>query len=319
MTVRSAFTREATALEVVAGHDLSGQVAVVTGGASGIGLETTRALLHAGARVTVVVRDPERAQQALAALGARPGQLGTGQLGTVALDLASFASVRSAAAQILATAPALKLLINNAGTMATPFGLTADGHETQFGTNHLGHFLFTALLMPALLAAAPARVVALSSIGHRRSDVHLDDPDYAARPYEKWEAYGQSKTANSLFAVGLTQRYARQGVTANAVHPGGIMTNLQRFLPQGEQVAMGWMDEQGNLNPAFKTPEQGAATSVWAAVGHELDGVGGLYLEDVREALAFDPASPFGGFMPYARDPQKAEALWTLSETLVGK
>ena len=314
MTVRSAFTREATALEVVAGHDLSGQVAVITGGASGIGLETTRALLHAGARVIVAVRDPERAQQVLAALGAWPGQLGT-----VALDLASFASVRSAAAQILATAPALKLLINNAGTMATPFGLTADGHETQFGTNHLGHFLFTTLLMPALLAAAPARVVALSSIGHRRSDVHLDDPDYRVRPYEKWEAYGHSKTANSLFAVGLTQRYARQGVTANAVHPGGIMTNLQRFLPQEEQVAMGWMDEQGKLNPAFKTPEQGAATSVWAAVGHELDGVGGLYLEDVREALPIDPASPFGGSMPYARDPQKAEALWALSETLVGE
>ena len=314
MTVRSAFTREATALEVVAGHDLSGQVAVITGGASGIGLETTRALLHAGARVIVAVRDPERAQQVLAALGAWPGQLGT-----VALDLASFASVRSAAAQILATAPALKLLINNAGTMATPFGLTADGHETQFGTNHLGHFLFTTLLMPALLAAALARVVALSSIGHRRSDVHLDDPDYTARPYEKWEAYGHSKTANSLFAVGLTQRYARQGVTANAVHPGGIMTNLQRFLPQEEQVAMGWMDEQGKLNPAFKTPEQGAATSVWAAVGHELDGVGGLYLEDVREALPIDPASPFGGSMPYARDPQKAEALWALSETLVGE
>ncbi len=314
MSVTSAFTREATALEVVTGHDLSGQTAVITGGASGIGLETTRALLHAGARVLVAVRDPERAGEALAALGASPEQLST-----VRLDLASLASVRAAAAEVLSGTPRLKLLINNAGTMATPFGHTADGFETQFGTNHLGHFLFAQLLMPALLAAAPARVVSLSSIGHRRSDVHLDDPNYREREYEKWAAYGQSKTANSLFAVGLTQRYAAQGVTANAVHPGGIMTNLQRFLPREEQLAMGWIDEEGNLNPVFKTPEQGAATSIWAAVGDELEGVGGLYLEDVREALPFDPASPFGGYMPYARDAASAEALWTLSEELVGR
>ncbi|WP_407539244.1 oxidoreductase [Deinococcus radiomollis] len=313
MTVRSAFTRDATALEVIAGHDLSGQVAVITGGASGIGLETTRALLHAGARVLVVVRDPERAAEALATLEARPGQLDT-----VTLDLASLASVREAAAQVLAMTPKVHLLFNNAGTMATPFGHTEDGFETQFGTNHLGHFLFTTLLMPALLAAAPARVVVLTSSGHRRSDVHLDDPNFERRPYEKWSAYGQSKTANSLFAVELTRRYQEQGVTANAVHPGGIMTNLQRFLPREEQLAMGWMDEQGNLNPVFKTPEQGAATSVWAAVGSELEGVGGLFLEDVGESLPFDPALPFTGYMPYARDPQTAKALWTLSEELVG-
>jgi NAD(P)-dependent dehydrogenase (short-subunit alcohol dehydrogenase family) len=313
VTVHSAFTREATALEVIAGHDLSGSVAVITGGASGIGLETTRALLHAGARVLVAVRDPERAGEALAGLEARPGQLET-----VRLDLASLASVRAAAAQILASTPKLKLLINNAGTMATPLGQTEDGFETQSGTNHLGHFLFTTLLMPALIAAAPARVVALSSSGHRRSDVHLEDPNFRERAYEKWNAYGQSKTANSLFAVELTRRYQGQGVTANAVHPGGIMTNLQRFLPREEQLAMGWMDEQGNLNPAFKTPEQGAATSVWAAVGSELEGLGGLYLEDVGEALPFDPANPFTGYMPYARDPQTAQKLWTLSEELVG-
>ncbi len=311
MTVQSAFTREATALEVIAGHDLSGKVAVITGGASGIGLETTRALLHAGARVLVAVRDPERAAEALATLEAQPGQLDT-----VTLDLASLASVREAAAQVLSMTKEVHLLFNNAGTMATPFGHTTDGFETQFGTNHLGHFLFTTLLMPALIAAAPARVVVLTSSGHRRSDVHLDDPNFQHRPYEKWSAYGQSKTANSLFAVDLTRRYQEQGVTANAVHPGGIMTNLQRFLPREEQLAMGWMDEQGNLNPLFKTPEQGAATSVWAAVGSELEGVGGLFLEDVGESLPFDPALPFTGYMPYARDPQTAQALWTLSEDL---
>ncbi|WP_407571014.1 oxidoreductase [Deinococcus altitudinis] len=312
MTVRSTFSREATALEVIAGHDLSGKVAVITGGASGIGLETTRALLHAGARVLVAVRDPERAAEALTTLEARPGMLET-----VTLDLASLASVRAAAAQVLAMTPKVHLLFDNAGTMATPFGHTEGGFETQFGTNHLGHFLFTTLLMPALLNAAPARVVVLTSSGHRRSDVHLDDPNFERRPYEKWSAYGQSKTANSLFAVELTRRYAAQGVTANAVHPGGIMTNLQRFLPREEQLAMGWMDEQGNLNPLFKTPEQGAATSIWAAVGSELEGVGGLFLEDVGESLPFDPAQPFTGYMPYARDPQTAQALWTLSEELV--
>jgi len=236
----------------------------------------------------------------------------------VELDLASLEQVRASAANILERANRIHLLINNAGTMATPFGHTADGFETQFGTNHLGHFLLTALLMPALLAAAPARVVALSSIGHRRSDVHLDDLNYAQRPYDKWDAYGQSKTANALFAVGLTRRYSARGVTANAVHPGGILTNLQRFLPREEQIAMGWMDEQGNVNPGFKSPQQGAATSVWAAVGPELDGIGGLYLEDVREALPYDPATPFTGYMPYARDPERADALWSASERLVG-
>ena len=238
MSVTSTFTREATALEVISGHDLSGQTALITGGASGIGLETTRVLLSAGARVLVAVRDPARAQEALADLKAPAGQLET-----VQLDLASLSSVRQAAAHLLVSTPRLNLLINNAGTMATPFGHTADGFETQFGTNHLGHFLLTTLLMPALLAAAPARVVALSSIGHRRSDVHLDDLNYQRREYEKWAAYGQSKTANALFAVGLTQRFGAQGVAANSVHPGGIMTNLQRFLPREEQVAMGWMDE----------------------------------------------------------------------------
>jgi NAD(P)-dependent dehydrogenase (short-subunit alcohol dehydrogenase family) len=312
MTITSAFTRDSSALEVIAGHDLSGETALITGGASGIGLETTRALLQAGARVLVAVRDPARAQGALSDLKAP-----VGMLGTVQLDLASLDSVRQAAAQVLAEAPRLKLLINNAGTMATPFGHTQAGFETQFGTNHLGHFLFTVLLMPALLAAAPARVVSLSSIGHHRSDVHLDDLNFERRPYDKWDAYGQSKTANALFAVGLSQRYGAQGVTANAVHPGGIMTNLQRFLPREEQVAMGWMDDQGNLNPVFKTPEQGAATSIWAAVGRELEGVGGLYLEDVNEGLPFDEANPFGGYKAYALDAQKADDLWKVSERLV--
>ena len=314
MPITSSFSARATALDVVAGHDLTGKTALITGGASGIGVETARALLQAGASVILAVRDVQKGQEVAAELSAATGNP---RVSVVALDLGSLASVRAAAAQVLAVTPRLHLLINNAGTMATPFGHTSDGFETQFGTNHLGHFLFTTLLMPALLAAAPARVVSLSSIGHRRSDVKLDDLEFEKEPYDKWNAYGRSKTANALFAVGLTQRYGAQGVTANAVHPGGIMTNLQRFLPREEQIAMGCMDESGTLNPGFKTPEQGAATSVWAAVGPELEGVGGLYLEDVREALPFDAAAPFGGYMPYARDPQKADELWELSERLV--
>ena len=188
----------------------------------------------------------------------------------------------------------------------------------QFGTNHLGHYLLTMLLLPVLRAAAPARVVALSSSGHRRSDVHFEDLQYHTRPYDKWQAYGQSKTANALFAVGLTERYASDGITANAVHPGGIHTGLQKHIPEEEWRALGWIDAQGNVSPLFKTPEQGASTSIWAAVGPQLDGVGGLYLEDCQQSAPFDPARPYVGYMPYALDLQHAERLWTVSKDLVG-
>ncbi|GAA4007000.1 SDR family NAD(P)-dependent oxidoreductase [Deinococcus rubellus] len=313
--ITSPFGARSTALEVVAGHNLSGKTAVVTGAASGIGVETARALLSAGARVLLAVRDTAKGEAVAQELRRSTGN---DAAEVVELDLSSLASVRAAAARILERVPRLDILINNAGVMVTPFSRTADGFEMQFGTNHLGHFLLTELLMPALLAAAPARVVALSSSGHRRSDVRLDDLNYDSRPYEKWEAYGNSKTANALFAVGLTRKYGSQGVTANSVNPGGIMTGLQKHLPAEEQRAMGWMDENGNLNPVFKTVEQGAATSVWAAVGAELEGVGGLYLEDVQEALPVDPSRPYVGYLPYLRDGEKAQRLWDESEKLVG-
>jgi NAD(P)-dependent dehydrogenase (short-subunit alcohol dehydrogenase family) len=180
------------------------------------------------------------------------------------------------------------------------------------------------LLLPALQAAAPSRVVVLSSSGHRRSDIHFDDLNYRHRPYDRWEAYGQSKTANALFAVGLTQHFGCQGITANAVNPGGIHTGLQQHVPQEDWRAIGWVDDQGNFTARFnKTPEQGAATSIWAAVGHELDGIGGRYLEDCHEAGPHDPTTdnplaPFYGYMPYALDPERAERLWTISRDLVG-
>lgn len=313
--ITSPFSAKSTALEVIAGYDLSGKTAVVTGAASGIGTETVRALLTAGARVLLAVRDTAKGGQVAAELR---GNTGNDKAEVVALDLNSLESVRQAAAYILEIAPRINILINNAGVMATPQSQTVDGFEMQFGTNHLGHFLLTELLMPALLAAAPSRVVALSSIGHRRSDILLDDLNLERRPYDKWEAYGNSKTANALFALGLNDRYAAQGVTANSVHPGGIMTGLQKHMPLEEQRAMGWLDEEGNLNPVFKNTEQGAATSVWAAVGQELEGVGGLYLEDVQEAVPFDPAVPGVGYKPYLRDHDKADKLWAASEKMVG-
>ncbi|AZI43544.1 SDR family NAD(P)-dependent oxidoreductase [Deinococcus psychrotolerans] len=313
--ITSPFNAKSTALEVIAGYDLSGKTAVVTGAASGIGTETARALLTAGARVLLAVRDTAKGEQVVADLRQ---SMGNANAEVIALDLSSLESVRQGAAEILNVAPKIDILINNAGVMATPQSQTADGFEMQFGTNHLGHFLLTELLMPALLAAAPSRVVALSSIGHRRSNILLDDLNLERRPYDKWEAYGNAKTANALFALGLNDRYAKRGVTANSVHPGGIMTGLQKHMPMEEQRAMGWMDEEGNLNPVFKSTEQGAATSVWAAVGKELEGVGGLYLEDVQEAVPFEPAAPYSGYQPYLRDHASADKLWEASEKMVG-
>lgn len=316
-TIRSPLAPRADATEVLRGTDLHGRTAVVTGAASGLGTETVRALLTAGATVIMPVRDTEKGQQVADDLAR---DTGNPHVHVVPMNLSSLASVREAAQAILALAPRLHLLINNAGVMATPEGRTADGFETQFGTNHLGHFLLTRELMPALLAAAPSRVVALSSSAHRRSDIHWDDLNFERTPYDPWVAYGQSKTANALFAVGLTQRYGAQGVTANAVHPGGILTGLQKHMPEGELERRGWVDEQGNPHPMFKTPAQGASTSVWAATAPELDGVGGLFLEDLQQSTPLDAAAPdpMFGYMPYALDPESAERLWAVSEALVG-
>lgn len=234
------------------------------------------------------------------------------------LTFSSLASVRRAAEQFRAHRSKLDLLLNNAGIMATPHEYTPDGFELQFGTNHLGQYLLTRLFLPALLNAAPARVVVLSSSGHGVSGIHFDDINYRHRPYDKWEAYGQSKTANALFAVGLTRHYGSQGITANAINPGAIFTGLQR--PE-DLRAIGWIDEHGRRTNLmdWKTPEEGAATSVWAAVGQELEGIGGRYLEDCQEATPRTPQTPRGhGYLPYALDPAHAERLWTVSQEFVG-
>nr|HET6901290.1 oxidoreductase [Ktedonobacteraceae bacterium] len=318
MTITSSFNAHSTALEVIAGHDLSGRTALVTGASSGLGIEMARALLSAHAEVILAVRDTAKgepvAQQLRETTDNTRAQL-------LSIDLGSLASVRQAAEQFHARWSKLHLLINNAGVMATPQRYTPDGFELQLGTNHLGHALLTLLLLPALQAAAPARVVVLSSSGHRFSDVHFDDLQYLHRSYDKWEAYGQSKTANALFAVGLTQHFGNQGITANAVNPGGTRTGLQQHLTPEEMRALGWVDEEGRVTSRLKTPEQGAATSVWAAVGHELDGVGGRYLENCQEAAPLDPGMPFPGhgYLPYALDQEHAERLWTVSQELVGR
>ena len=309
----SRFDARSTALDVVEGQDLAGRTAVITGGASGIGLETARALSRAGARVVLAVRDlgaGGRAAAQLARTARAPVTVET-------LDLADLASVRSFAER-WGEHP-LNLLINNAGVMACPLARTADGLELQIGTNHFGHHALAVGLVPALRAGADkagraSRVVALSSIAHRRSPVQFEDVNYRHRPYDKWEAYGQSKTADALFAAGFDRRFKGQQINANAVMPGGIMTPLQRHLSREEMEGFGWIGEDGQVNGRFKTPEQGAATTVWAATAPELEGIGGRYLENCAEAAPFDASDPTVGVMPYALDPEAADRLWDLSE-----
>jgi NAD(P)-dependent dehydrogenase (short-subunit alcohol dehydrogenase family) len=309
----SAFGFQSTTDEVCAGVDLSGKQAVITGASSGLGVETARALAQCGAAVLMVARDAQKLDAAAAQVReAVPGA----SVDTALLDLADLDSVRAGAADILARAPSIDLLINNAGVMACPLLRTAQGFEMQFGTNHLGHFLLTGLLAPALVAAAPSRVINLSSAGHRFAPVDMDDPNYTHRDYEKWQSYGQSKTANALFSVGLDRRLQDRGVRAFAVHPGMIMTELSRHMVPEDftRIARGRKLEE----LPFKTVEQGSATSVWAATSADLEGQGGLYLEDCHIA---EPAvaGGDGGVEAYALDPALADQLWQLSEDFVGE
>lgn len=310
------FGAQSTADEVLAGVDLSGQTVFITGGASGLGLETARAMAARGARVVLAARDPARLEAAAEAIRARvPGAA----VETIEVDLASLASVRACGEEAVRRFPAIDLLINNAGVMACPQGQTADGFELQFGTNHLGHFLLTKHLLPLVEAGRGRRIVNLSSRAHHRDRVHLDDPNFRTRAYDKWASYGQSKTANVLFAVALQRRLADRGIDVFAVHPGGINTNLGRHLSEqdvADLIAISRKNAGGNF--AFKTVEQGAATTCWAATAPELAGQGGAYCEDCHVAAVDDQAMD-GGVRSYAVDPDMAERLWTLSEDLVGE
>ena len=308
----SGFGARSTAAEVLSGIDLTGRTAVVTGGYSGLGYQTVKALAQAGARVTVPARRPALAAQVLADCGEA--------VQVEELDLSDLASVRRLADRYLASGRSIDLLVNNAAIMASPLVRVGPGWESQFATNHLGHYVLTNLLWPALAADGGARVISLSSTGHKLSGIRFDDPQFE-QGYDKWLAYGQAKTANSLFAVRLDTMGAGAGVRAFAVHPGGIMTELQRHLPRAEMVAAGWLDEAGNVDQRFKSPAQGAATSVWAATSDRLAGLGGLYCEDCDIAEPTVPGSPnarIAGVDAHAVDPVAAERLWALSAELTG-
>ncbi|WP_440100439.1 SDR family NAD(P)-dependent oxidoreductase [Streptosporangium sp. H16] len=306
--ISTPFTAVSTAAEVVDGIDLTGRRAVVTGGASGIGIETARALAGAGAEVTLAVRDLGAGERTANDIIATTGNK---QVLVAPLDLADQASV---AAFTAAWDGPLHILVNNAGVMASPETRTPEGWELQFATNHLGHFALATRLHRALAAAGGARVVSVSSSAHLRSPVVFDDIHFRERAYEPWSAYGQSKTANVLFGVEATRRWESDGITVNALMPGGIRTNLQRHVSQEElDRAIAAAADSGIT---WKTPEQGAATSVLVATSPLLEGVGGRYFEDCNEAGPNLPGTRTG-VAAYALDPEAAARLWQVSvETL---
>jgi NAD(P)-dependent dehydrogenase (short-subunit alcohol dehydrogenase family) len=319
------FGATSTTDNVLAGVDLHGKRILVTGVSAGLGVETARALAARGANVIGAARDLEKAEKAVAQ-ARRDASAAGGSIELIALDLASLESVRACADKLQAEGKPIDIIIANAGVMATPFGKTADGFETQFGTNHLGHFVFVNRL--ASLIPSGGRVIALASSGHRFANVDLEDPGFERTAYEPFLAYGRAKTANILFAVAFDQRHRGRGVRAAAVHPGGIQTELGRHMDESQMIAMlevfnNQLAAEGKPPFEFKTIPQGAATSVWAAVVASAEDIGGRYCENchVGEIVADDVViSPVSeGVRSYALDSANAEALWRKSEQMVGE
>ena len=319
------FDATSTTDEVLEGTDLSNMRVLVTGVSAGLGVETARALASRGAWVVGAARDLAKAERATAFVRA-DADVGGGSLELVELDLASLASTRACAEMLRTRNEPFDLVIANAGVMATPFGHTADGFETQFGTNHLGHFLLVNRIAP--LMRPGARLVSLSSSGHRFSDVDLDDPNFERTNYEPFVSYGRSKTANILFAVEFDRRHRSRGVRAAAVHPGGIQTALSRHLDEGFfkpmiQQTNRDLAAEGKPPFQFKTIPQGAATSVWAGVVAAADEVGGRYCENCHVGVIVPDDRTISaiseGVRGYALDPERAKALWTKSEQMVGE
>ncbi|MEH3054340.1 MAG: SDR family NAD(P)-dependent oxidoreductase [Patulibacter minatonensis] len=311
--IGSGFGAHTTAAEVLSGVDVAGRLAIVTGGYSGLGLEITRALSGAGATVVVPARRPDAARAQLDGL---PG------VEVAELDLADQSSVRAFAEAFVASGRSVDALIGNAGIMALAelqlVNVGGTDIEAQLATNHFGHYALANHLWPALVAGDGARVVSVSSRGHHLSPIRWDDPAFATG-YDKWKAYGQAKTANVLFALELDRRGAAHGVRAFSLHPGGIITPLQRHLTKEEQMAAGWIDADGNpIGDGFKSPEAGASTATWAATSPSLDGLGGLYLEDADVAVIAPEDGERVGVQPYAIDPGEAERLWAWSAQLTG-
>ena len=313
--IGSGFGPFTTAAEVVKAIDLSGKTAVVTGGYSGIGVETVRALRSVGARVIVPVRDMAKAKENLAEMP---------DVVLAPMDLLDSTSIYEFVKPFLEKNAKFHILINNAGIMAPPLLRDSRGYESQFSANHLGHFQLTCLLWPALVRAEGARVVSLSSYGHRRAGVDFHDPNFERREYDRWVAYGQSKTAKSLFAVALDSLGQHKGVRAFAVHPGGIVTDLIRHMSKAQIDAYKIIDESGRpiIDPENnkKSPQQGAATTVWCATSPRVEGIGGVYCEDcdIARALPTDDSTELHGVRPRAIEPVAAGRLWQLSEQLTG-
>lgn len=312
--IGSGFGPAATARDVIQGIDLTGRTAIVTGGYSGLGLEVVRVLRNAGAHVIVPVRSRSAAA---VLLGSETG------VQVEELDLMEPASIDAFAERFSELGRPLDLLINNAGIMAAPLARDRAGHESQFSTNHLGHFRLSQKLWPSLLASGRARVVAVSSRAHFLAPVDFEDPGFDRADYDPWLAYARSKTANALFALALDRRGAAKGVRAYSVHPGAIYTNLARHLTDEQVAAFGMHDAGGNLRVepelGIKTVEQGAATTIWCATSPELDAIGGVYCEDC-DVAEIGPGEDIGqkGVRAWAVDPDAAERLWTLTEQMTG-
>ena len=313
------FGATSTADEVLQGVDLKGKRVLITGVSAGLGVETARALAAHGAEVVGAARDLPKAQDATKPV--REQAAGGGSLQLIQLDLASLDSVRRCADAVLAAGEPFDLIIANAGVMACPKGTTVDGFETQFGTNHLGHFVLVNRITSLLRQGS--RLVNLSSAGHRYSDVNLDDPNFEHSPYAEFIAYGRSKTANVLFAVEFDRRHRARGVRATAVHPGAIQTELGRYMTSEAReklIAEINASQPKDAAPfSWKSIPQGAATSVWAACVAEAQAVGGRYCEDCHVAEVTTVPGLRGGVRPYALDPLRAQALWRKSEELVGE
>ena len=317
----TAYNARSTTDEVLSGVDLSGKRILITGVSAGLGVETARALVAHGADVVGAARDPAKAEKATAEVRAAAAASG-GSFALIALDLASLASVRAAADALVADGRRFDIVIANAGVMAAPFGKTVDGFETQFGTNHLGHFTFVNRI--AALIKDGGRFVSLASSGHRFSDINLEDPNFDRGDYEPWAAYGRSKTANILFAVEFDRRHKDRGVRAVALHPGGIHTELGRHLDEGALAALvgrinATARESGGEAFEFKSIPQGAATSVWAAVVADADAIGGRYCEDCHVADLVEGDGVRAGVRSYALDADNAKALWVKSEEMIGE
>ena len=314
--IGSGFDRRSTVYDVVGDTDLAGKNFIVTGGYSGIGIENVKALASAGARITVPARSVKKAEAALKHVA--------GNIEIANMDLGDLGSVRKFSREYTGTGRHLHGLINNAGVMACPLDRIGNDWELQFATCHIGHFELTKGLETSLKNTEGARVIALSSAAHIITDIHWDDPHFASGDYDKWQAYGQAKTANALFALGLDRKWKQDGVRAFSVHPGGIFTPLQRHISLEDMVALGWKNMDGSMSKTatkmFKSPEQGGASALWAALSPALDGMGGVYCEDCNIAQAADENSErYQHARSWICDPASADRLWDMTEDTIAK